>query len=148
MTAMSNRQGALSMTLLDELHTSGAGYDVLRYISLPDLFGTEADTLLYFMGKDLARSLDINTIEDICLIAEKLGWGRLELVKEKKKGLTFQLMADAVFHRLQAKFDVDFRLEAGFLAEAIQQIYGRECECNDKINHKIHLVEFTVYYTK
>ena len=145
---MSKRQDALSLTLLDELHTSGAGYDVLRYISLPDLFGTEADTLLYFMGKDLARSLHINSLEDIYQIADKLGWGRLELVKEKKRGFTFQLMADAVFHRLQAKFDVDFRLEAGFLAEAIQQLYGRECECNEQINRKIHLVEFMVYYTK
>lgn len=148
MTAMSKKKDVISLSLLDKLHTSGAGYDVLRYISLPKIFGTEANTLLYFMGKDLARSMDINSLEDVYNIANKLGWGRLELVKEKKKGLTFQLMADAVFHRLQATFDVDFRLEAGFLAEAIQHLYGRECECNEKINHKIHLVEFTVYYTK
>jgi predicted hydrocarbon binding protein len=148
MTAMSKKKELIPLSLLDELHTSGAGYDVLRYISLPDLFGTEADTLLYFMGKNLARNMAINNLEDIYNIANKLGWGRLELVKEKKKTLTFQLMADAVFHRLQATFDVDFRLEAGFLAEAIQQLYGRECECNEKINDKIHLVEFTVYYTK
>lgn len=145
---MSKRQEIISLSLLDELHTSGAGYDVLRYISLPDLFGAEADTLLYFMGKNLARNLDIKSLEDIYLAADKLGWGKLELVKEKKKSFTFQLMADAVFLRLQASFDVDFRLEAGFMAEAIQKLNGQDCECIEKINHKIHQVQFTVFYTK
>ena len=148
MTSMSKKQEVISLSLLDELHTSGAGYDVLRYISLPDLFGTEADTLLYFMVRNLERSMDIESLEDIYLVSEKLGWGRLELVKEGKKTLTFNLMADAVFHRLQASFDVDFRLEAGFIAEAIQRLKGIECECKEKINHKIHQVEFNVYYTK
>lgn len=148
MTALPKKQANISLSLLDELHTAGAGYDVLRYISLPDLLGTEANTLLYFMGKNLARSFAINSFEDIYQIVDKLGWGKLELVKEKKKSFTFQLMADAVFLRLQASVDIDFRLEAGFLAEAIEQLYGSECECNEKINHKVHQVEFMVYYTK
>lgn len=148
MTAVSTRQTSISLSQLDDLHTAGAGYDVLRYISLPDLFGGEADTLLYFMGKNLARNVEINSLEDIYEVADKLGWGKLELVKEKKKSFTFQLMADAVFLRLQASFHVDFRLEAGFLAEAIKKLYGRECECNEKVNHKIHQVEFTVYDSK
>src|SRR5690625_7690107 len=97
------------------------------------------------MGKDLARSLDINSLEDIYQIADKLGWGRLELVKEKKRGFTFQLMADAVFHRLQATFDVDFRLEAGFLDEANQQLYGRGFACNAEIYTKIDIVEVIEY---
>lgn len=143
---MSKRHESLSLSLLDELHTAGAGYDVLRYISLPELFGTEANTILYFMGKDLARKLNMKEIDDIYYTAEKLGWGKLELVKENKKGLTFHLMADAVFHRLQATFDVDFRLEAGFIAEAIQLLYGVECECVEKINPKIHQVEFKVAF--
>lgn len=148
MTSMSKKQKEISLSLLTELHTSGAGYDVLRYISLPELFGTEAHTILYFMGKDLARSLDIKSLEDLYYAADKLGWGRLELVKEKKKSLTFHLMADAVFHRLQATIEIDFRLEAGFIAEAVQMINGIECECGEKINAKIHQVEFNVFYTE
>lgn len=147
-TSMSKKQKTLSLSLLNDLHTSGAGYDVLRYISLPELFGDEAPTILYFMGKDLARSLHIKSTEDLFFAAEKLGWGRLELIKEKKKSLTFNLMADAVFLRLQASFDVDFRLEAGFIAEAVQMINGSECECIETINSKIHQVEFKVYYTE
>lgn len=148
MTSMSKKQTSLSLSLLNELHTAGAGYDILRYVSLPDLFGAEAHTIFYFMGKDLARSLHISSAEELYYAADKLGWGRLELVKEKKNSLTFNLMADAVFHRLQASFNVDFRLEAGFIAEAIQMINGVECECNEKVNAKIHQVEFKVYYTE
>lgn len=145
---MSKKQKTLPLSLLDELHTSGAGYDILRYINLPNLLGDEAHTILYFMGKDLARNLEINNLEDLYYIADKLGWGKLELVKERKQSLTFHLMADAVFHRLKAPFNADFRLEAGFLGEAIQKLYGIECECYEKINHKIHLVEFKVIYTE
>ena|SRR5690625_4990397 len=114
---MLKSQNKLSISLLEELHTEGAGYDILRYISLPNLFGSEADTILYFMGKNLARSFDIQMIEDIFEVSEKLGWGKIELLKEKKNSLVFSLMADAVFRRLQAPLNVDFRLEAGFLAE-------------------------------
>lgn len=144
---MSNRQTALTLSLLDELHTSGAGYDILRYISLPQLFGEESNTMLYFMGKNLARSFNLASLNDLYYAADKLGWGRLELVKERRKSLTFNLMADAVFHRLQASFDVDFRMEAGFIAETIQLIEGVECECVEKIHPKIHQVEFNVIYT-
>lgn len=145
---MSKKQETLSVSLLDELHTSGAGYDVLRYISLPELLGTESDTLLYFMGRNLARKLDIKAIEDIYYIYEKLGWGKIELVKEKRRELIFHLMADAVVHRLKAPFDADFRLEAGFLAEAMQIIKGTECECIEEINHKIHQIQLRVVYTE
>ncbi|WP_164668440.1 YslB family protein [Virgibacillus doumboii] len=144
---MAKDQESMSVALLDDLHTSGAGYDILRYISLPELLGTESNTLLYFMGKNLARKLEIQTISDIIYSFDKLGWGRLELVKEKKKVLTFHLMADAVVYRLSAPFDTEFRLEAGFLAEALQSIKSRPCECTEEINKKIHQVEFSVVYT-
>jgi len=144
---MANKETALSLSLLDELHTSGAGYDVLRYISLPNLFGEESSTMLYFMGKNLARSLNLSSLDDLYHAADKLGWGRLELVKKKRRSLTFNLMADAIFHRLQASVDVDFRMEAGFIAETVQLLEGVDCECVEKIHPKIHQVEFSVIYT-
>lgn len=144
---MSEKQNLLSTSLLDELSTSGAGYDVLRYISLPELLGSEANTLLYFMGKNLARRLISHTLEDIYHIYDRLGWGRLELVKEQKKSLTFHLMADSVVHRLKAPINAEFRLEAGFLAESIQVVKGKPCECVEEINRKIHQIQFKVIYT-
>lgn len=147
MTIMTKELNQLSISLLQELQTSGAGYDVLRYISLPKLLGTEASTLLYFMGKDLARSFDIQSYQDIYEIATQLGWGKMELVKEKKHSLTFTLMADAVVYRLNAPINVDFRLEAGFLAKAVSMLKGKEYECSEKINKKIYQVEFKVVST-
>lgn len=148
MTSMSKTQPLLPISQLEDLHTAGAGYDILRYVTLPDLLGSESETLLYFMGRSLARKIDIQAIEDIYYTFESMGWGRLELIKEKKKELTFQLMSDSVVQRLQAPFETEFRLEAGFLAEAIQLLENVTCECTEEINHKIHQVEFSVLFTK
>ncbi|CDO01699.1 hypothetical protein BN988_00138 [Oceanobacillus picturae] len=148
MTFMSKEQDTLDNSLLTNLQSTGAGYDILRYIGLPEIFGSESDTLLYFMGRNLARKFALETMEDIYDIVEKLGWGKLELVKEKKKELVFQLMADSVAQRLQAPLNTDFRLEAGFLAEAVQRLVGHDCECTEDIHRKIHQVQFNIMYTK
>lgn len=148
MSQKQRKQNKIPLSTLEELHTSGAGYDVLRYMCLPEVFGTEKDTLLYFTGRNLARKFDIKTVEDICFIFKKLGWGRLELSKETKKNMLFHLLDDAVVYRLLAPFDADFRLEAGFLSQAIEDIHGRYCECTEEIHTKIHQVEFNVFYTK
>lgn len=133
-----------SLSMLENLHTPGAGYDILRYISLPDLLGKESSTILYFMGKNLARKFEFETLGDIYYFFQQIGWGNLELVKERRRELIFHLLSDSVVHRLQAPFEADFRLEAGFLAEAIQQLEETECECIEDINHRIHQIRFKV----
>jgi len=137
----------LSNSLLDELYTEGAGFDVLRYISLPELLGDDAQMMLYFMGKNLARKFTFESVEDIAKVFYKLGWGHLELIKEQKKTYIFHLMSDSVVYRLKAPFQAEFRLESGFLAAAIQQIERTECECTEKIKNRIHQVELKVVLT-
>ncbi|SFD59112.1 Protein of unknown function [Lentibacillus persicus] len=144
---MSKNHDSMPVTLLDELHTTGAGYDMLRYIGLPDIFGQESNTLLYFMGKNIARKFKIESISDIVYAFDKLGWGQLELFKERKSELIFHLMADSVVYRLKAPLQTEFRLEAGFLAESIEQIKNRSCECKEELHKKIHQIEFTVMFT-
>lgn len=146
-TELSKQLTTIPISQLEELHTSGAGFDILRYLALPDLLGDEAPTLLYYMGKNLARKFDINSIDDITHIFETLGIGKMELVKEKKREKTFHLLSDSVVLRLKSPIAADFRLEAGFLAEAIQMIEGIECECTEEINRRIHQIQFTVFYT-
>jgi len=145
---MTTNERLLSISHLDQLHTAGAGYDILRYVALPELLGKETKTILYFAGRNLARKFDITSMEDINYIFEKLGWGHLELIKEKKKEFIFHLMSDSVALRLQSSLDADFRLEAGFLAEAMQQVKDTTCECAEKINERIFRVEFTVIFNK
>ncbi|MUK86936.1 DUF2507 domain-containing protein [Ornithinibacillus sp. L9] len=144
---MAKKHEQLSLSVLEQLDNSGAGYDIIRYISLPDLLGSETDTLLYFMGKNLARKFEISSLGDIIYFFEKSGWGKLELIKEKKHELIFHLLSDAVVQRLQAPIDATFRLEAGFLAEAIYSLKGMECECIEEIHKKIHQIEFKILFT-
>lgn len=147
MSQKSQSQERLLVTELDQLHTAGAGYDVLRYLCLPELLGTEKQSLLYFLGKNLARKFEIRSLEDIYHIFKKLGWGTLELSQQKRKTLVFHLLDDAVVYRLTSSLPVDFRLEAGFLSEAIEMIENQSCECVEEIHEKIHQVEFRVIFT-
>ncbi|MBP2077403.1 YslB family protein [Oceanobacillus polygoni] len=144
---MSKKHQPLNLSHLEELHTPGAGYDILRYVSLPDLLGQETEPILYFMGRNLARKFEITTLDDVVYLFEKLGWGTLDLIKQDKKMFVFHLLSDSVVLRLNAPFHVDFRLEAGFLAEAIQQVEGIECECVEETNKRIHQIEFSVFIT-
>ncbi|TXL62536.1 DUF2507 domain-containing protein [Cerasibacillus terrae] len=137
----------LSISSLENLHTNGAGYDVLRYIGLPDLLGREKDTILYFMGRKLARNFAINTLGDVIYFFEQMGWGKLELIKEKRNQLIFYLLADSVVQRLQTTIKVDFLIEAGFLAEAILILKEINCECFIKVHKRIGQVELKVIYT-
>jgi len=134
-------------SLLEDLQTTGSGFDVLRYIGLPELFGGETSTLLYFMGRKLARHFAFNELDDIYNAFERLGWGKLELVKEKRKELVFSLMDDAIVRKLKSPLPIDFRLEAGFLAEAVNMAFDKSAECMDEINFKIHTVQLSVLYT-
>lgn len=147
MRSIMSNQESLTISLLDDFSTSGAGYDVLRYISLPDLLGDESETILYFMGKNLARKLTFESLEDVSYIFNRLDWGQLELIKEKRKHLIFHLMSDAVVRRIQAPIHTDFRLEAGFLAEAMEQLLEKPCECTENVNNRLHLIEFKVVFT-
>lgn len=143
---MSKKQDTLSMNELDKLDTNGAGYDILRYVCLPELLGSEKDTLLYFIGKSLARKFEMEAFGDVFYFFEKVGWGKLDLFKEKRNELIFHLLSDSVVKRLNSNIDADFRLEAGFLAEAIMKVKGIECECVEEINYKLHQVEFRVLF--
>ncbi|MDY0396909.1 DUF2507 domain-containing protein [Virgibacillus halophilus] len=72
----------------------------------------------------------------------------MEFIKEKRKGFVFYLLADAVVQRIRAKVDTDFYLEAGFLAETLEIMQEKVCECRFEVNTKIHQVEFHVHYTE
>lgn len=135
------------ISAFEDLQSTGAGYDILRYISLPQLLGKESETIMYFLGKSLAQTIDIHTIDDVILLFKQLGWGSLDPVKEKKKSSTFHLLDDSIVQRLRSSLEVDFRYESGFLAGACEQIYGIECECIEKIHPKIFQVELTVIFT-
>ncbi|HLQ96691.1 MAG TPA: DUF2507 domain-containing protein [Pseudogracilibacillus sp.] len=137
----------ISLTALHGLSDATAGQDVLRYIGLPTLLGEEKDTILYFFGRNLARQFEIDEVEDMYYIFQKLKWGNLEVVKEKRNRVTLYLMADEVVQRIESSIDAEFRIEAGFIAEVFQKIFQRGTECIEELNKKLYRVEFTVHFT-
>lgn len=145
MTWMSDQ--LISLSTLDKLPDTTLGQDILRYVTLPQVLGQQKDTILYFIGRNLSRSLHIEVLDDVIYLFNKFKWGHLELVKEKKKHLIFHLMSDEVVTRLEAPFETDFRLEAGFLAESIAKITERPAECIETINERLYRIEFKVIFT-
>lgn len=141
------KKSKLPITLLDDFHHTSTGHDILRYLVLPDLLGQNSDTLLYFSGRKLARKIEINDINDIYYFFQKISWGNLELVKEKKNELSLLLMSDEIAQRLNSSLTTEFNLEAGFLAETIQVVTGRPCECEISINERLFQVNFKVTFT-
>lgn len=136
----------ISLSTLDKYPTETIGQDVLRYIALPDVLGPEKDTLLYFMGRSIARKFQLDTMDDIIYFFYTLQWGKLDVVKEKKKHITLYLMADEIVERMRSSIDIDFRLESGFIAESIFKITGRPCECVETINERLYRAEFKVHF--
>lgn len=135
-------------SLVNELHTSGSGYDILRYVCLPDLLGKEANTILYVLGKNLARNLNPSTIEEVINFFNKTGWGELVQVKEKRREFIFELTGEPITKRIKADILTEYRMEAGFLAQSIEQIKSISCECIDEIKRKKNRIQFNVIYSK
>src|SRR5690625_4080162 len=136
----------IPLSVLDEFTPNTVGQDILRYVSLPDFLGTEKDTLLYYFGKNLGRLMEITTIDDIYYVFNKLQWGHLELIKDKRNHMIFHLMSDEVVHRIKSSITTDFRMESGFLAESIFKLTTRPCECTEKINEKLFRIEFKLFF--
>ncbi|MGO4888628.1 YslB family protein [Anaerobacillus sp. MEB173] len=106
-------------TIVQEQHQVPLfGYELLRKDLLPALLGKEHDKILYWAGKTLARQYPLPTLDDIIHFFTKSGWGQLTLTKEKKRELHFELTSEFFAKRRE---NYSCQLEAGFLAEQIQQ---------------------------
>lgn len=93
--------------------TNQFGYDLIRNDVLKDILGKEHDSILYWIGKSLARKYPIETTEQLITFFEKANWGILTLTKEKKQEKTYELTGPWM-----GKHDERcYQLEAGFLAQ-------------------------------
>ncbi|MBX0358971.1 YslB family protein [Halobacillus sp. Nhm2S1] len=127
---------------ISSLVGTGAGFDLMRYYTLPDFLGKDAPYLLYYMGKNMARQTEISTMDELYEFFQYMGWGELVLVKEKRKEMVFKLSGHMIEKRLNQKmFEVDFRMECGFMAEIICQMSDHTYECFEEKNHKENFVE-------
>ena len=134
----------LTTTNISSLVGTGAGFDLMRYYTLPDFLGKDAPYMLYYMGKNIARQTELQNFDELYEFFQYMGWGELSLVQEKRSKMTFNLSGHIIEKRLhQHLFEVDFRLESGFLAEMTQRLTGHTYECFEEIKKKENYVELT-----
>lgn len=120
---------------------SSFGYELIRDHILSSILGKHEDDVLYWAGKELARKFPCKSQEEIIAFFADASWGNLTLAKESKDGRTFHLTNDPQLLHISNR---SFRLEAGFIAEQIQQVKGYLTECYAEKREKQLLITFTV----
>jgi predicted hydrocarbon binding protein len=130
--------------LLEDVTVPSFGFELLREELLPTILGKDAPEILYWAGKQLARSNHLQDLTDISSFFEKAGWGSLTIKKESKSELLFELTSPLIQRRLELKQETHYKLEAGFLAQQIETQIGMITEAYEQIQKKSRLVEITV----
>lgn len=143
-------KGARSMKKIDQLQTMyentgiHPGYDLLRYMALPDLLGKDQDNVLYILGKNMSRALEITTVEELVDAFNVIGLGDLAHIKEKRSEDLFDLTSPLIAARKKAEINQTYHFEAGFISGAMETVHGFQCEAEGTVKAKKSLVEFTV----
>jgi predicted hydrocarbon binding protein len=135
-------------TLLENIYISGFAYELIREVLLPDLLGKDTASVLYWAGKSLARKYPLETIEDIITFFDKAGWGTLTVASERKDELDFELTSPLIAARLSSKEECTFQLEAGFLAQQIEQQKKLVTEAYEQQKKRTKKIIFTVKWDR
>lgn len=113
----------------------------MRDVILPAILGKETDGILYWIGKDLAREYPVASLEDLIVLTEQLGMGKLELRQKNSIQHVWRLSGPIVEERLAVdKEETSFSLEAGFLAQELEFQLSAVTEA-EVIEHKRGYVE-------
>ncbi|PWA12294.1 DUF2507 domain-containing protein [Pueribacillus theae] len=110
-------------------------YTLLRNELLPELLGKEEQPILYWAGKHLARKYPLSSAEEICQFFHEAAWGELSVISSKQSKMLFELNPSY-------NHSSHFKLEAGFLAEQVQNMNRCTTETFEQI--KKDVVLFTV----
>ncbi|WP_017756048.1 YslB family protein [Calidifontibacillus oryziterrae] len=129
---------------LSHLTIPAFGYELIREALLKDLLGKDYSSILYWSGKNLARQMPLQSLDEIISFYKKSGWGNLEIIKERKGEMIFSLKSDWIHNRLQREGEISFHIEAGFLAEQIRNAFGHEAEAMEEQKKKTSEVIITV----
>lgn len=121
--------------LKEILHQSPESFSPIFWqdFVLPQLLGDKHPELAYWLGKEIAQKLTTNTLTDITDFFAAVQWGSLSLVTQKKNHLMFSLTGDEVTRRPQT--EAAFKLQAGFIAQALSSHYQVMVEAAPHIAH-------------
>jgi predicted hydrocarbon binding protein len=145
-----NESTAVELTL--ETHEprniSLFGYELIREFILPDILGKDTPEILYWAGKRLARNHPLNSLDEIIDFFSKASWGQLELIKERKDEIEFELVSPLIVSRVKSKAEHFFQIEAGFLAQQIELQKQVIAETFEHPVKKANKVLFTVKWDR
>ncbi|MEC0493461.1 YslB family protein [Bacillus glycinifermentans] len=133
-----------NLAQLKELEVSAYAYELIREVVLPDMLGQDYADMMYWAGKNLARKFPLESWEDIPAFFHDAGWGTLTMVHSKKQELEFELEGPLVSNRLKFQKEPCFQLEAGFIAEQIQQMNEHIAESYEQVKKRAGKVALTV----
>ncbi|UOY90232.1 YslB family protein [Bacillus glycinifermentans] len=133
-----------NLAQLKELEVSAYAYELIREVVLPDMLGQDYADMMYWAGKNLARKFPLESWEDIPAFFHDAGWGTLTMVHSKKQELEFELEGPLVSNRLKFQKEPCFQLEAGFIAEQIQQMNEHIAESYEQVKKRAGKVVLTV----
>lgn len=96
------------------------GYELIREDLISDLLGKNTPEILYWAGKRLARKYPLNTLDETIEFFSKASWGVLTIKSENKDEMDFELSSPLTMPPDKSKAEHFFQLEAGFLAQQIE----------------------------
>ena len=96
---------------------------LIRDALIPDILGKD-NNILYWAGRRLARLFPLAKDEELPIFFEQANWGHLKRAKAKKEQQYFELTGQIVETRQKLNSACEFLIEAGFLAETIQNQLG------------------------
>lgn len=117
------------------------GYEIMRDYILSSILGKHEEDVLYWAGKEVARKFPLFSMEEAVTFFSEAGWGNLILEKETKDSRTYILTGDAEVLKVESRC---FKIEAGFLAQQLQQHLGFLTECYEEKNVKQQCIKFTL----
>ena len=94
---------------------------LLRDRLLPELLQNDESNVLYWAGKELARDISLTGITALETFFMEASFGLLTLISQADMTFQWRLEGPIVMARLQDNTSASFALEAGFLAEQVQQ---------------------------
>lgn len=120
------------------------GYELIRNEVLKNILGKNANELLYWAGKEIARNHKVETQEGLVDFFKETSWGNLVLTKQTKDGLVFELTGDVVENRIMNNDDAEFNIETGFLAAQTELSIKKSTDAIYEINKRKKLVKIKV----
>ncbi|WP_040228989.1 YslB family protein [Bhargavaea cecembensis] len=119
------------------------GYELIRDHVLPSVLGKHESDILYWAGKELARTFPLFRMDEAPEFFREAGWGGLSVEREAKKEAVWLLEPDPEYVKRGSR---SYMLEAGFLSGQYAKIHECECECHPEPDKKKGLVRLNLVW--